>query len=126
MRIAIAVHGRFEAFDLARELIRRGNRVGLFTNYPRWAVEPFGVPGEAVRSFWPHGALTRVIARLGQGTLRRYEPLLHTMFGRWTSRRLSRESWDVICLFSGIAEETLRSPRNAALRMVVRASAHIR
>jgi glycosyltransferase involved in cell wall biosynthesis len=128
MRIAIAVHGRFEAFDLARELVRRGHRMQLLTNYPRWAVERFGVPGDCVRSFWPHGVLTRAAARLGgPGLLRRFEPQLHMLFGRWASSVIRRQSWDVVYAFSGIAEETLRAQASSSsLRLVVRASAHIR
>jgi glycosyltransferase involved in cell wall biosynthesis len=127
MRIAIAVHGRFEAFDLARELVRRGHEVQLLTNYPRWAVEPFGVPGQCVRSFWPHGVMTRAVARLGRRAARRCEPNLHMLFGRWASTVIRRESWDVVYAFSGVAEESLRTPtRGSALRLVVRASAHIR
>ncbi len=127
MRIAIAVHGRFEAFDLARELIRRGHRVGLLTNYPRWAVEPFGVPGESVRSFWPHGVMTRAIARLGQRALRSSEPVLHRLFGRWASATLRHEAWDVVYAFSGVAEESLRARApDVRLHMLARASTHIR
>lgn len=48
MKIAIVVHGRFDAFDLARALIARGHDVTLFTNYPGWAVEPFGISNMCV------------------------------------------------------------------------------
>jgi glycosyltransferase involved in cell wall biosynthesis len=128
MKIAIAVHGRFEAFDLARELIRRGHVVRLLTNYPRWAVERFGVPSESVRSFWPHGVLTRLVARLGQPSgVHRLEPQLHMLFGRWASAVLRRERWDVVYAFSGVAEERLSAPtRGSSPHIVARASAHIR
>ena len=127
MKIAIAVHGRFEAFDLARELVRRGHSVQLLTNYPRWAVEKFGVPRECVRSFWPHGVITRALARLRPTALRRWEPQLHMLFGRWASAVMGRERWDVVNAFSGVAEEYLRdTPHQADLNMVVRASTHIR
>ncbi len=127
MRIAIAVHGRFEAFDLARELIRRGHDVGLLTNYPRWAVERFGVSGDRVRSFWPHGVMARAMARLGRQAVRLSEPGLHMLFGRWVSETLRREPWDVVYAFSGVAEESMRARAGgASLHMLVRASAHIR
>jgi glycosyltransferase involved in cell wall biosynthesis len=127
MKIGIAVHGRFEAFDLARELVRRGHQVGLLTNYPGWTVERFGVPRECVRSFWPHGVLTRALGRFGQPALRACEPQLHMLFGRWASATLRREAWDVVYAFSGVAEESLRADAlRRCLRMVVRASTHIR
>jgi len=128
VKIAIAVHGRFEAFDLARELVRRGHNVRLLTNYPRWAVRRFGVPGECVSSFWPHGVLSRAIARLNQpGSVRTFEPMLHMLFGRWASAVVRRERWDVVYAFSGVAEECLCAPgRGSSLHVVARASAHIR
>ncbi|WP_242046550.1 hypothetical protein [Cylindrospermum sp. FACHB-282] len=43
LKIAVVVHGRFHAFDLARELIEQGNEVTLFTNYPKKIVEKFGI-----------------------------------------------------------------------------------
>jgi glycosyltransferase involved in cell wall biosynthesis len=49
------------------------------------------------------------------------------LFGRWASKVIRRESWDVVYAFSGVAEESLRTPaRGSSLRLVVRASAHIR
>lgn len=125
MKIAIVVHGRFEAFDMARELVRRGHYVKLFTNYPRWAVERFGLPARHVRSFWLHGVLSRAAARFGlDGHL---EPQLHEMFGRWASAALRGEDWDVVYAFSGVGEECLRALAGTpTLRLLVRASAHVR
>ncbi|MBV8713458.1 MAG: glycosyltransferase family 4 protein [Chloroflexi bacterium] len=128
MRIAIVVHGRFEAFDLARELLRRGNAVTVFTNYPSWAAARFGVPGEHVRSFVRHGVLTRALGRLaGPTLLPRFEPHLHRLFGRWAANALREQPWDVAYAFSGVAEEMLASTAlQPQLRIVVRASSHIR
>jgi len=128
MRIAIVVHGRWDAFDLARELSNRGHNVTLLTNYPRWAVERFGVRGDSVRSFWPHGVLSRAVFRLGGPTLvRRYESKLHSLFGRWAAAALRGTRWDLLYIFSGVAEESLRAlGSTSCLRMLVRESTHIR
>jgi glycosyltransferase involved in cell wall biosynthesis len=92
-----------------------------------WAVEPFGVPGKYVRSFWPHGVMTRAVSRLGPRSRRLCEPSLHRLFGRWTSATVRRAPWDVVYAFSGIAEESLRArAQRSSLHMVVRASSHIR
>jgi glycosyltransferase involved in cell wall biosynthesis len=123
--MAIVVHGRWDAFDLARELHARGLEIGLFTNYPAWAVQRFGVPVECIRAFPIHGALVRACARLGlEG---RTERVLHAAFGGWAASRLAKEQWDVVYAFSGVAEEafqTLSPPRS--LRVLVRESAHVR
>lgn len=128
MKIAIVVHGRFHAFDLARALGQRGHTVKLFTNYPHWATRRFGVPHAMVHSFWLHGVLSRIADRLHKTIGLPYpEAWLHQLFGRWAARVLEKENWDVIHLWSGIAEETLRvSARCQGLKLVMRGSAHIR
>lgn len=120
MKIAIAVHGRFHAFDVARELIQRGHEVSLFTNYPCWAVIPFGIPASAVRSFWLHGLLQRV-------TFRRFEAALHAWFGRWAASEIRKGVWDVVICWSGIAEESFQALKeSSAIKFLERGSSHIR
>jgi glycosyltransferase involved in cell wall biosynthesis len=126
LRIAIVAHGRFHAFDLARELIARGHDVTLLTNYPRWAVARFGVPATAVRSFVLHGAAARLAGRL-PGVARRLsaERRLHRMFGRWAERVLSERRWDIVHVWSGVSEEILLSKRVTGHTVVMRGSSHI-
>ncbi len=127
LKIAIAVHGRFHGFDIARELLHRGHNVKLLTNYPGWAVKRFGIPRENVRSLWPHGAISRLGLRLHEGGLCQYpEQSLHEWFGRWVASEILRESWDVVVCWSGIGEETFRDLPKGTLRICMRGSAHIR
>jgi glycosyltransferase involved in cell wall biosynthesis len=121
-RIAIAVQGRFYAFDLARALLQRGADVTLLTNYPRRVVGRFGVPAERVRTLVPHGVAARLADRLHISA----EAALHTWFGRWTARQLAGQPWTVTYVFSGVAEEWLTSPNAAADCALARASVHIR
>jgi glycosyltransferase involved in cell wall biosynthesis len=127
LRIAIVVHGRFHAFDLARELIRRGQDVRLLTNYPKLVAARFGVPADRVRSYLPHGILSRVSYRLLSARLYgRLEPALHAGFGRWAARQLAGEPWDAVIVFSGVAEEVFTSFQGTqTLRVLRRGSAHI-
>jgi glycosyltransferase involved in cell wall biosynthesis len=128
MNIAIVVHGRFHAFDLARELLGRGHQVTVFTNYPGWAVERFGLSRNSVRSFTAHGILTRLAARTGRlNVIRFFEAPLHRFFGQWAAQMLSHQQYDVVHCWSGISEELLRMPkRTGELRLLMRGSAHIR
>jgi len=128
MKIAIVVHGRFHAFELVRALLARGEDVLLLTNYPKSMVEKFGVPRERVRSFLMHGVISRLTDLAGvQEKPFHAERVFHTMFGRWASRQLARETPDVIYSWSGVSEEILLSTMSpATLRLVVRGSAHIR
>jgi glycosyltransferase involved in cell wall biosynthesis len=127
LKIAIVVQGRFHAFDLARALIGRGHDVTLLTNYPVRVVERFGVPAERTRSLLAHGAAARLGDRVrwafgGHGP----EARLHEWFGRWAERQLAREAWDLVHVWSGVAEESFRSARlRAGCRLLMRGSAHI-
>jgi glycosyltransferase involved in cell wall biosynthesis len=127
LKIAIVVHGRFYGFDLVRALLQRGHHVTLFTNYPRWAVKRFDVPGDCVRSFWEHGVLTRAAWKLHQHHLLRYrEEWFHPMFGRWACAQLQKEDWDIVYSWSGVSEEIVRAfAGRPTLNFVMRSSAHI-
>lgn len=127
MKIAIVVHGRFDAFDLARALIKRGHEVTVFTNYPKWATRKFHLPDQNVRSFWVHGVVSRVLHRVERAIPGlRFEGFVHRMFGRWAARATAEGAWDLIHCFTGVAEETLRRPQGAARRRwIVRGSSHI-
>jgi glycosyltransferase involved in cell wall biosynthesis len=128
MKIAIVVHGRFHAFDLARALLERGHDVTLFTNYPKWAVERFDFPRAHVRSFFVHGTLARATQTLNEKHIARYlEAKLHRMFGRWAAKEVQRERWDIVHPWSGVSEEILLSnKRTDGLILLMRGSAHIR
>jgi glycosyltransferase involved in cell wall biosynthesis len=126
LRIAIVVQGRFHGFDLARELIGRGHDVTLLTNYPVWAAERFGVPAARTRSLLRHGVAARVADWLARWGLPRPEAALHRWFGRWAERQLRRERWDIVHVWSGVAEEAFQSPDvDAGCRLLMRGSAHI-
>ncbi|MEO8481899.1 MAG: glycosyltransferase family 4 protein [Acidobacteriota bacterium] len=127
LRIALVVQGRFHAFDLARELSRRGHDVTIFTNYPAWAVRRFDVGCSRVRSCWAHGAAVRGLDRLPRA-LKPHDagPWVHRTFGRWAARALQGTSWDVVHCWSGVSEELLTSPATrAGCTLLMRGSAHI-
>jgi len=126
-RVALVVHGRFHGFDLARELIRLGHEVTVFTNYPALLGPRFGVPSSAIRSFIAHGVLARTWNQLaGQHFHESSDRVLHQMFGRWAARSIELDAFDVIHCFSGVAEELmLKRPHHGLLKTIVRGSAHI-
>jgi glycosyltransferase involved in cell wall biosynthesis len=127
LKLAIVVQGRFHGFDLARELIARGHDVTLFTNYPASIAERFGVPARRTRSLLTHGLAARAAgwsARVTGAPMA--EAALHRWFGRWAERELAREAWDLVHVWSGVAEESFASSRlRAGCRLLMRGSAHI-
>ncbi len=128
MKIAIVVHGRFHAFNLTRALLKRNHKVILFTNYPKWVVERFGVSKKYVRSFPLHGVVARLLWWLHHKFGFPYpEAFLHRAFGLWAAKGIQKEHWDVVHSFSGVAEELLQTLKgSSSLTVLVRGSAHIR
>lgn len=127
MKIAIVTQGRFEVFDLAIALIRRGHDVRVLINYPGWAVKRFGLDPKRAWSFWLHGLLQRFFERICRWTKYPYpEPFMSRLFGGWASRRLEANRWDAILIMSGVAEEALKNPRVSGTKILIRASSHIR
>lgn len=124
LKIAIVVQGRFNVFELARELISQGHEVTLVTNYPAFIVSRWGLPPSVVISLLPHGIVTRVAEKLRLAGV--MEAFLHTWFGKMAERALRGRRFDFLVVFSGVAETLLRS-RGAeeGLRVLVRASSHI-
>ena len=132
MKFAIVAHGRFHAFDLAKALLKRGNEVTVFTNYPVWAALKFGLPAGAIRGYWLHGILYRILYKFSNSGLRfDTARFLNPLFGRWVAAQVAKDPYDVIHSFSGIAVELLASrPSHTsegrrAIHLVVRGSAHI-
>ena len=128
MKIAIAVPGRFHAFDLALELLTKDHEVIVLTNYPKWAAARFGLPRHTVRSFWIHGILFRFHLFLhDKYRIPLARTIWQTMFGKWVARQLAKDTWDVVHIWTGVAEESLHAIRaQGCLRTIMRGSAHIR
>ncbi len=128
LKIAIVVHGRFHAFDLARELLKRGHEVILFTNYPKYVAGKFGIPRINTRTFLLHGVLSKIGSFMERLLgVRFLEAFLHRLFGFWAKKELEKESWDVIHCWSGISEECLQYPKiSRTLKFLMRGSSHIR
>ena len=127
MKVAIAAHGRFVAFDYARELIRQGHDLTLFTNYPRSYLERWGIPRRSSRTLIAHGVASRLAQRRTPLSSRpRTEAFLHKWFGRWAARALAGTRWDVVICLSSVGEETFSSRGVSGLKVCARFSTHNR
>ena len=125
MRIALLIPGRFHGFDLGRALLAEGHEVGIFTNYPAWAVARFGFTSERVTSFALHGAAERVAMRATRGRPSAYpESTMMTLFGKWAARAVRREPWDIVHAWSGAALELLKETARPRT-LLMRGSSHI-
>jgi glycosyltransferase involved in cell wall biosynthesis len=127
MKIAIVVHGRFHAFDLARELVRLGHDVYLLTNYPKRIAARFGIPAARIRNNLLHGVVSRAAHEVRNLLDRRIlEPAMHRWFSRWAAKVVQRECFDVIHGFTGVCEELFRSTSDGSIiHTLLRGSAHV-
>jgi glycosyltransferase involved in cell wall biosynthesis len=122
-KIALAVHGRFHAFDLANGLLQAGHDVTVFTNYPGRVAQQFGLPAERVVSNTMQGVGARVAHRLMASGA---DAWVNPWFGRWAARKLSEKRWDINHIWSGVAAEWLDHPASNGVNTIARGSAHIR
>jgi glycosyltransferase involved in cell wall biosynthesis len=132
MKFAIVVHGRFHAFDLAKALLQQGHEVTVFTNYPAWAARKFGLPEHAIRGFWLHLVLYKLLYKFSNSGLRwDTSAFLNHVFGKWVAKQVAKGSFDVVHCFSGVAVELLASrsgrpgDHGRTIHLIVRGSAHI-
>lgn len=131
VNIAIVVHGKFHAFDLALALKQNGHKVTVFTNYPKWKIDPRDNVFGDIQSFWMHGMLSRLSDRLRQYfRIRMGEVFLHKLFSIWASHKLRYQNWDFIICWSGVSEEIINNRNQMKFRgfpfiMLVRGSSHI-
>ncbi|MES2597879.1 MAG: glycosyltransferase family 4 protein [Verrucomicrobiota bacterium] len=129
LSVSIVVQGRFHAFALAEALIKKGVPLRLYTNYPAFKAEQFGVPRKNLACFPLLGLLHRYSYRWGWVEKSpALERVLHRGFSRWARRGITRHETDVVHAFSGVALEIYRDlqrRKRPVLRMLMRGSAHI-
>ena len=127
LKIAIIVHGRFHAFDLARELLKLGHDVRLYTNYPKFVAARFGIPRKWVTSFLLHGVLDRLLRAINTWCGLGYpERWMHEIFGGWAAKKVEKENWDVLHAWSGVCEEPFQMFKSKPPRLICeRGSSHI-
>jgi glycosyltransferase involved in cell wall biosynthesis len=125
--VDISVGSRFWAFDLARELLPAGMLRYLFTGYPAFSAERFGLPRSAFRSVWTHEPLNRLAAALHARTWINdsLQFPVNSRFDRIVARRLTPGA-DIFVGWSGFSQHSLGRASSLGMTTVVeRGSAHI-
>jgi glycosyltransferase involved in cell wall biosynthesis len=126
MRITISVGGRFHAFYLAQQLLKRNFLDKLITSYPKFETVKYGIPKEKTNSVFIKEILERGW-RTTPALLRNlYNPqyLIHEIFDRLASKKITKTD-----IFVGWASFSLHSLRKAktlgAVTVLERGSSHI-
>lgn len=119
MRVAVAVHGRFHGFDLARELRAHGHLTGLLTTYPAFIARQF-LPLDLPLATAP---LLEVLRRLPLG--RPSDVWIARRFARFVARHLPGDL-DILVGWSGASLEAMEPARQRGAKVVIeRGSSHI-
>jgi len=125
-KVAVSVGGRFHAFELARELHRRGCLGQLLTSYPRGRAVRAGVPREKVASLPAKELIFQLWRRLPKPLRRLGRPhyFVSELFDRQARRRL--EPCDILIGWSGFSMKTLRRAKEFGAKIILeRGSSHI-
>lgn len=128
MRVTLSVGGKFQAFDLARELHARGVALRLITSYPKWLVRPYGIPTPNIRSLVVKELVDRLWKKAPLALQKRLNSQYASaeLFDRLASRYLDHES-DLFVGFSSFSLHTMRrAKKNGAITVIERASSHVR
>lgn len=124
MKIAIAVHGRYHAFDLAAGLARRGCDVQVATTYPEFVARRWLPPAVTVRTAPLLEAWRRLHGRFPALALDP-EPRLHVAFAKFAARTLPDRA-DVFVGWSSACLEAIEPARVRGMKVAVeRGSTHI-
>jgi glycosyltransferase involved in cell wall biosynthesis len=125
MRVSLSPIGRFHHFDLARQLLRLGHEVSIFTGNPRAKVDP-----DLRRLAKTHSSLRILVALAGRIGLSEQFYWLDEIFARdydnWVARSVNPEWTDVLHALDGPGPKAGRVVKaNGKLWICDRGSAHI-
>lgn len=123
LKVSIAVHGRYHAFDLARGLFDKGHLAQLATTYPRFAARRFLPDGVEIRSAARFEIWRRLASRFA--FVPRADPGVSIGFGKFAARTLPAEGHLLVGWSSAIREAVAPAQARGMKVCVERGSTHI-
>jgi glycosyltransferase involved in cell wall biosynthesis len=127
LAVTLSVRGRFHAFDLARELHRRGALRLLIGSYPKYKVREWGIPASETVSLTRFEVLNRLIdSRVFPSAVRTQVQIsIAFQFDRAAARRIP-ENTRLFVGWSGSSRRSIRRAKALGAKTIVeRGSAHI-
>ena len=126
MNITISVGGRYHAFNLAQQLLKRNYLGRLITSYPKNEVIKYGIPKKKIASILLKEIMERGWRTLPAFIRRNYDPqyLIHEVYDHFASKAVISSD-----IFVGWSSYSLHSIRKAkqqgAIAILERGSSHI-
>lgn len=126
MRVTLSAPGRYWAFDLAQQLLKRDGLEQLITSYPRFKGKKYGLPLEKVTTLPLNQVIYRAWTHLPRLLRTAYDPTLRLteLFDRQARRRV--RDCDIFVGWAGLCLLTMRQAQSrGAITLVERGSSHI-
>lgn len=126
MQVTISVGGRFHAFYLAGQLLKRGYLNKLITSYPKFEVARYGIPKSKVNSVIIKELIGRAWDKAPAFIKSLYNPqyFITELYDRRASEFYAKS--DICVAFSSFGLHTIRKAKDVgALTILERGSAHM-
>jgi len=126
MKITISVGGKFHAFNLAQQLLKRDCLERLITSYPKFEVKKYGIPSQKVGSILIKELLERGWKKLPRFLRNIYNPqyLIHEIFDKLAFLGIIKS--DIFVGWSSFSLHSLRkAKKSGAIIVLERGSSHM-
>lgn len=126
MKVTISVGGRFWAFSLAQQLLKKGYLKRLITSYPKFEVIKYGIPKDKISSVLIKEIMERGWRKLPEFLRNAYNPqyLIHEVFDVLASKKI--EGTDIFAGWSSFSLYSLQKAKAlGAITVLERGSSHI-
>jgi len=126
MKVIISVGGRFHAFNLAQQLLKRGYLQKLITSYPKFEVIKYNIPKDKIGSILIKEILHRSWSILPEFVKNLYNPnfFINDLFDRLASKKIGDP--DIFTGWSSFSLYSLRKAKEKGIITVLeRGSSHI-
>ena len=125
-KIIISVGGRFHAFNLAKQLLKRGFLKRLITSYPKFEVKKHGIPSQKTSSILIKEILERSWRKLPVFLRNIYNPqfFISDLYDKLASRKITKS--DIFVGWSSFSLYSLRRAKKlGAITILERGSSHM-
>jgi glycosyltransferase involved in cell wall biosynthesis len=126
MRVIISVGGRWWAFNLAQQLLKRDYLKFIITSYPKFITRKWGLPDEKVKSIFIKEILERGWRKLPQFIQNIYNPqfFLCDLFDKLASKKI--EECDIFTAWAGFGLNSFKKAKSFGAKIVLECgSTHI-
>jgi glycosyltransferase involved in cell wall biosynthesis len=126
MQVTISVGGRFHAFYLAQQLLKRGYLDKLITSYPKLEVVKYGIPKHKVVSVVIKEVMGRGWEKSPFFLKKFFNPqyLIHEVYDKLTSHLYTKS--DLCVAWSSFGLHTIRKAKNMGAKTIIeRGSSHM-